>query len=134
MKACVTLTFVLAVSLYPSAAEDAEDPLQVLYKSQTYSRSPGSSVRLLCQTDFDPERCSDVHAVWFHKELPLSDPDKYLTAVNESVGQRQWRRRHVLTEILRLGPEDDGHYQCRATANCTMMKTWMGHLIHVTVT
>uniref|UniRef100_A0A3B4B0X9 Ig-like domain-containing protein n=1 Tax=Periophthalmus magnuspinnatus TaxID=409849 RepID=A0A3B4B0X9_9GOBI len=90
-------------------------------------------VTLICKTYYDPEWCGQVHAVWFRHELPLTNPEKYLTIVNETITERHWRSRQILTEILNLSAKDEGDYQCRATAECPKPETVMGHIMTVSV-
>ncbi|KAI9999913.1 hypothetical protein NQD34_011756 [Periophthalmus magnuspinnatus] len=133
MSAWLTaFTFLLVTTLYLSTAEDP-GPLQVLYQRSHFTSSPGSSVTLICKTYYDPEWCGQVHAVWFRHELPLTNPEKYLTIVNETITERHWRSRQILTEILNLSAKDEGDYQCRATAECPKPETVMGHIMTVSV-
>ncbi|KAK7886963.1 hypothetical protein WMY93_026584 [Mugilogobius chulae] len=110
-------------------------PLEVIYKSQTFTSSPGSSVKLFCQVYYDPKQCDGVHAVWSHLEpaFELTDPEKYLTIVNETVLEDNRRHRQVLTEILDLTLKDEGLYQCQATGECRRAQTVMGRLMIVFV-
>lgn len=111
----------------------AADSVEVLYPQRTFTERSGSSVKLFCQAQYEP-RCGQVHVLWTHLERnypKLTDPEKYLTTVNETVTVNNMRRRQVVTEILNLNKKDKGTYQCHA--ECTNGEKAIGHVITVNV-
>uniref|UniRef100_A0A3Q1GL84 Ig-like domain-containing protein n=1 Tax=Acanthochromis polyacanthus TaxID=80966 RepID=A0A3Q1GL84_9TELE len=110
----------------------------VLYPQQILTPARGSSVKLSCETNYDYKKCGLLHVVWHNtssqnddKITELTDPKKYLTAVNETVNEGNRRRRQVVTEILNLRPKDNGRYQCQA--KCNNGEEARGHFITITV-
>ncbi|XP_039972720.1 uncharacterized protein zgc:174945 [Xiphias gladius] len=123
----------LAVTFCVSSAMD-KATLEVLYLQRTITPARGSSVKLSCDTHYDPEQCGLVHVVWRHltkQNAELTDPNRYLTTVNETASDGNMRRRQVVTEILELTTEDNGQYQCKA--ECESGETAMGHFIWIDV-
>uniref|UniRef100_A0A3B4TBK2 Ig-like domain-containing protein n=1 Tax=Seriola dumerili TaxID=41447 RepID=A0A3B4TBK2_SERDU len=88
---------------------------------------------VVSDANYDLEKCGLVQVVWRHitKNADLTDPNKYLTTVNETQLDDNMRRRQVVTEILNLTREDNGDFQCEA--KCENGNSAMGHLITITV-
>ncbi len=76
-------------------------------------------------------QCGLLHVVWWKQSAELTNPNKYLTTVNETVYDGNMRRRQVVTEILDLKPEDNDQYQCKA--ECESGDSAMGHFISIKV-
>ncbi|XP_051813259.1 uncharacterized protein zgc:174945 [Acanthochromis polyacanthus] len=127
----------LLLIFFLTSAEDIP-VVEVLYPQQILTPARGSSVKLSCETNYDYKKCGLLHVVWHNtssqnddKITELTDPKKYLTAVNETVNEGNRRRRQVVTEILNLRPKDNGRYQCQA--KCSNGEEARGHFITITV-
>uniref|UniRef100_A0A3P9Q2A6 Ig-like domain-containing protein n=1 Tax=Poecilia reticulata TaxID=8081 RepID=A0A3P9Q2A6_POERE len=109
------------------------DYLVVRYPQRTIEPSRGSSAKLSCEANYDFKKCGVVHVVWHKLEenSELTNPDQYLTTVNETISDYNWRRRQVVTEIMSVAKRDDGRYQCKAT--CESGEQAMGHFITINV-
>uniref|UniRef100_A0A3B3YFI3 Ig-like domain-containing protein n=1 Tax=Poecilia mexicana TaxID=48701 RepID=A0A3B3YFI3_9TELE len=110
--------------------------LVVRYPQRTIEPYRGSSAKLSCEANYDFIKCGVVHVVWHkveeqEKSNELTDPDQYLTTVNETISDYNWRRREVVTEIMSVARRDDGRYQCKAT--CESGVQAMGHFITIKV-
>uniref|UniRef100_A0A3B3VYN8 Ig-like domain-containing protein n=1 Tax=Poecilia latipinna TaxID=48699 RepID=A0A3B3VYN8_9TELE len=111
--------------------------LVVRYPQRTIEPSRGSSAKLSCEANYDFTKCGVVHVVWHRveenpeKSNELTDPDQYLTTVNETISDYNWRRREVVTEIMSVARRDDGRYQCKATCDSGVQA--MGHFITIKV-
>uniref|UniRef100_A0A3B4Y1W3 Ig-like domain-containing protein n=1 Tax=Seriola lalandi dorsalis TaxID=1841481 RepID=A0A3B4Y1W3_SERLL len=123
---CVELFFFLS-------SHFLEEILEVLYKQKVMTPTRGETVKLSCEANYDLEKCGLVQVVWRHitKNADLTNPNKYLTTVNETQLDDNMRRRQVVTEILNLTIEDSGDFQCEA--KCENGNSAMGHLITITV-
>ncbi|KAL6109827.1 uncharacterized protein ACO6RY_12881 [Pungitius sinensis] len=134
-------TVLLLVSFCASSStqddKEALEVLEVQYPSSTISASIGSSLRLPCRVFYDEKQCDLLRAAWYQLGSPpepaeqLSEPGRYGTTVNETQSEDGRRHRAVLTEILRVTPQDEGAFQCMA--ECEGGEQVMGHIIYVTV-
>ncbi|XP_069393925.1 uncharacterized protein [Paralichthys olivaceus] len=121
----------LVLVLCLSSALDKEN-IEVLYPQRTITVSKGSSVKLSCIAIYNHEQCSPVHVAWSQNGgIKLTDPNKYVTTVNETVFDGNMRRRQVETEILDLTTNDTGEFQCKA--KCDNGEVAMGHFIRVSL-
>lgn len=107
------------------------DIVEVLYAARTISVSRGSSVTLPCNASYNLNRCGLVHVVWLQNNVELVDPDRYLTTVSEIHKGGNTRHRQVLTEILKVGANDTGAFQCKA--ECGSGESAKGHTININV-
>uniref|UniRef100_A0A3B5L0M5 Ig-like domain-containing protein n=1 Tax=Xiphophorus couchianus TaxID=32473 RepID=A0A3B5L0M5_9TELE len=111
--------------------------LMVRYPQRTIEPPRGSSAKLSCEANYDFGKCGVVHVVWHRLQensetsSELTDPDHYLTTVNETISDDKWRRRQVVTEIMSVTRSDGGRYQCKAT--CESGEQAMGHFITIEV-
>ncbi|KAG7465408.1 hypothetical protein JOB18_014751 [Solea senegalensis] len=128
---CVMLLLLLLLLVTVCAASEEEETVVVLYRQQTIPVSRGSSVKLLCHTKFSPRLCGKVHAAWQLNHTELTNPDRYSTTVNETDSGGGNRLRRVVTEILKVGTDDGGDYQC--VAKCTTGESAKGHIIQIKV-
>ncbi|MEQ2297535.1 hypothetical protein AMECASPLE_035660, partial [Ameca splendens] len=110
--------------------------LEVVYPQTTFIAVTGSSAKLSCEANYDPQKCGMVHVVWHElaknteKSMELTDPQRYFTTVNETTNDTG-RRRQVVTEIISVTTKDDGRYQCKAT--CLTGEQAMGHFVTINV-
>lgn len=123
-------SFVVLVSAFLGT-----DSLVVKYPKAYLVGTVGQSLTLTCKTEFDSEKCKQVDVNWCHKYEEkcsnLIDTQKYLTLVNETRTET-FRERHVVTEFLRLTPEDEGLFQCIAKCRPHGEEA-KGHYINITV-
>lgn len=108
-----------------------DDIVELFYPQLTMRAARGSSVRLSCEARYDYKRCGEVHVSWFQGDSELTNPQKHVTTVNETIASGTVRRRQVVTEILDLQPEDSESFQCKASCNNEV--TAMGHFIRLIV-
>lgn len=129
-----TLLLLMTLSLF--SAEET-DYLEVLYPQSAFFVYSGSSSTLSCEAKYDFIRCGLLHVVWqkndenTKKSSELTDPNRYVTTVNETIIAGNMRRRQVRTDILSVRGKDQGQYQCRA--QCEAGETAMGHYITIKV-
>lgn len=105
--------------------------VELFYPQTTLKAARGSSVRLSCEARYNVQRCEQVHVSWFQDGSEMTDPQKHVTTVNETIVSITVRRRQVVTEILDLQPEDSESFQCKAS--CKGEDTAMGHFIRLMV-
>ncbi|KAM9851587.1 uncharacterized protein ACBR49_004752 [Aulostomus maculatus] len=133
MTRCTRASLLLLVTFgWFARAEESNGSLELTSPQRVFSPAWGSSVRLSCLADYDFQPCGWLHVTWGNISMPnveLTDPDKFITTVNETGGDV--RRRLVVTEILHLTPQDSGIFQCKA--ECEAGRSAIGHVIRVDV-
>ncbi|XP_047010320.1 uncharacterized protein zgc:174945 isoform X3 [Ictalurus punctatus] len=143
MLTCSTAFLLLFIvpSTFPSTPASIEaDIVQVKYPRHPVRRTEGQSLTLSCRAEYKEESCGSISVkwcLWIQQNTckPLTDPDRYLFSINETIisGKTVFRHRDAFVTFIQLSLRDTGLYQCNAECQSTR-STAMGHLINVTVT
>ncbi|XP_053475887.1 uncharacterized protein zgc:174945 isoform X2 [Ictalurus furcatus] len=134
------LVFIIP-STFPSTPASIEaDIVQVKYPRHPVRRTEGQSLTIRCRAEYKEESCGSISVMWCLWATqdtckPLTDPDRYLISINETIisGKTVFRHRDAFVTFVQLSLSDTSLYQCNAVCQSTR-STAMGHLINVTVT
>ncbi|KAG7334342.1 hypothetical protein KOW79_002749 [Hemibagrus wyckioides] len=131
--------FFISLSTFPYTPKSTETiTVQLKYSRQPVRTTEGQPLTLRCTAVYKKELCENIFMNWCfvvseNVQNRLTDPDRYLNQVNETIVDDGFRHRDASLTFTRLALRDSGIYQCKAICQ-PFGATAMGHLINVTVT